>query len=157
MGELAQTVGDMAAPDFGRSLSHSLDALAELKRIAQETEYAQARADQASLLSTADEYARLVNSVRLSLGRMAIPAGAFTTASLALISPDDQSPLEPAAPYNGIVLVSTGTVKEISPATIVPLLPTPPTPETPAKSSPINPTHLASLADAHNFPKAYHP
>ena len=66
VGEFAQTVGDLAASDLGKSLSHSLGALAELERKAQETESTQARADQASLLSTADEYARLVNSVRVS-------------------------------------------------------------------------------------------
>ncbi|KAI9440594.1 Vps5-domain-containing protein [Lactarius indigo] len=66
VGEFAQIVGDLAASDLGKSLSHSLGALAELERKAQETESAQARADQASLLSTADEYARLVNSVRMA-------------------------------------------------------------------------------------------
>ncbi|KAI9451700.1 Vps5-domain-containing protein [Lactarius psammicola] len=68
VGEFAQTVGDLAASDLGKSLSHSLGALAELERKAQETESAQARADQASLLCTADEYARLVNSVRMAFG-----------------------------------------------------------------------------------------
>ncbi|KAH9066714.1 Vps5-domain-containing protein [Lactarius vividus] len=66
VGEFAQSVGDLATSDLGKSLSHSLGALAELERKAQETESAQARADQASLLSTADEYARLVNSVRMA-------------------------------------------------------------------------------------------
>jgi sorting nexin-1/2 len=66
VGEFAQTVSDIAASDLGKSLSHSLEALAELERKVQETESAQARADQATLLSTADEYARLVNSVRVS-------------------------------------------------------------------------------------------
>lgn len=66
VGEFAQTVSDLAASDLGKSLSQSLGALAELERKAQETESAQARADQASLLSTADEYARLVNSVRMA-------------------------------------------------------------------------------------------
>ena len=66
MGEFAQCVGDLAASDLGKTLSQSLGTLAELEPITQETESAQARADQASLLSTADEYARLVNSVRVS-------------------------------------------------------------------------------------------
>ncbi len=66
MGEFAQTVSDLGASDLGKSLSHSLEALAELERKAQETESAQARADQATLLGTADEYARLVNSVRVN-------------------------------------------------------------------------------------------
>jgi hypothetical protein len=68
MGKFVQCVGhgDLAASDLGRTLSQSLGALAELERKAQETESAQARTDQASLLSTADEYAPLVNSVRVS-------------------------------------------------------------------------------------------
>lgn len=66
VGEFAQTVNDLATSDLGKPLSQSLAALAELEHKAQETESAQARADQASLLSTADEYARLVNSVRVS-------------------------------------------------------------------------------------------
>jgi len=64
VGEFAQTIGDLASSDLGKSLSHSLEELAELERKAQQVESAQARADQATLLSTADEYARLVNSVR---------------------------------------------------------------------------------------------
>jgi len=67
VGEFAQTVSDLAASDLGKSVSRALEALAELERKAQETESAQARADQATLLSTADEYARLVNSVRVSV------------------------------------------------------------------------------------------
>ena len=70
IGEFAQTVSDLAASDLGKSVSHSLEALAELERKAQETESAQARADQATLLSTADEYARLVNSVRVRMPSM---------------------------------------------------------------------------------------
>jgi VPS5-like protein len=66
-GEFAQTVSDLAGSDLGKSVSHSLEALAELERKAQETESAQARADQVTLLATADEYARLVNSVRVSV------------------------------------------------------------------------------------------
>jgi sorting nexin-1/2 len=67
VGEFAQIVNDLSASDLGKSVSHSLEALAELERTAQETESAQARSDQATVLSTADEYARLVNSVRVSV------------------------------------------------------------------------------------------
>ena len=49
-----------------KSLLRLLGALAELERKTQETESTQARADQASLLSIADEYAHLVNSIRVS-------------------------------------------------------------------------------------------
>ncbi|KAH9040450.1 hypothetical protein EDB85DRAFT_2140591 [Lactarius pseudohatsudake] len=50
---------------LGKSLSDLLEALAELQRRTQEAESAQARADQASLLSAADEYPRILNSVRV--------------------------------------------------------------------------------------------
>jgi len=66
VGEFAQTDSELATSDLGKSLSHYLEALAELERKAQETESAQARADLAMLLSTADECARLVDSVRVS-------------------------------------------------------------------------------------------
>ncbi|KAI0272519.1 Vps5 C terminal like-domain-containing protein [Gloeopeniophorella convolvens] len=66
VGDFAQAISDLAASDLGKSLSHSLGALEELERKAQESESAQARADQATLLSTADEYTRLVNSVRMA-------------------------------------------------------------------------------------------
>ncbi|KAH9040452.1 hypothetical protein EDB85DRAFT_2272352 [Lactarius pseudohatsudake] len=51
---------------LGKSLLYLLEVLAERERKDRVAESAQACADQASLLSTADEYARLVNSVRLS-------------------------------------------------------------------------------------------
>jgi sorting nexin-1/2 len=73
LGEFAQTVSDLAGSDLGQSLSQSLEAMAELEGKAQETESAQARADQATLLSTVDEYARLINSVRVSNYNAAIP------------------------------------------------------------------------------------
>ena len=46
VGEFAQTVSGPAASDLGKSVSHSLEAPAELKRKVQQTESAQARADQ---------------------------------------------------------------------------------------------------------------
>ncbi|KAH9036413.1 hypothetical protein EDB84DRAFT_1675808 [Lactarius hengduanensis] len=66
VGVFAQAVSDLATSDLGKSLSYFLEALAELQRRTQEVESAQVRADQASLLSAADEYARIVNSVRVS-------------------------------------------------------------------------------------------
>jgi Vps5 C terminal like len=72
VGEFAQIVSDLAASDLGQPLSQLLEALAELEHKAQETESSQARADQATLLSTADEYARLVNSVRVSMTALTI-------------------------------------------------------------------------------------
>ncbi|KAI0032306.1 Vps5 C terminal like-domain-containing protein [Vararia minispora EC-137] len=66
IGEFVQIISDLASSDIGQSLSHSLSALADLERKAQELESAQAQADLVTIMSTADEYARLINSVRLA-------------------------------------------------------------------------------------------
>ena len=65
-GDFAQTVADLASSDIGKSLAHSLSELAEIERKAQEIESAQAQADLVTFMSTADEYARLISSVRVS-------------------------------------------------------------------------------------------
>ncbi|KAH8976988.1 hypothetical protein EDB86DRAFT_3093627 [Lactarius hatsudake] len=61
-----RAVSDLATSDLRKSLSNSLEAPAELGCRTQEAESAQARVDQASLLSAVDEYVRLVNSVRVT-------------------------------------------------------------------------------------------
>ncbi|KAI0372691.1 Vps5-domain-containing protein [Pilatotrama ljubarskyi] len=65
-GEFAQTIVDLAACDVGTQLSVSLSGLAEVERKAQELHSTQAHDDMVTILSTADEYARLINSVRLA-------------------------------------------------------------------------------------------
>ncbi|KAH9847575.1 Vps5 C terminal like-domain-containing protein [Lenzites betulinus] len=65
-GEFAQTITDLAACDVGQQLSASLSGLADVERKAQELQSAQAHDDLMTVLSTADEYARLINSVRLA-------------------------------------------------------------------------------------------
>ncbi|KAI0629115.1 Vps5-domain-containing protein, partial [Trametes polyzona] len=65
-GEFAQTIAELAACDVGKQLSASLAGLAEVERKAQELQTAQAHDDMMTILSTADEYARLINSVRLA-------------------------------------------------------------------------------------------
>ncbi|KAI0644233.1 Vps5-domain-containing protein [Trametes meyenii] len=64
--EFAQTIADLAACDVGKQLSASLAGLAEVERKAQELQSIQAHEDMVTILSTADEYARLINSVRLA-------------------------------------------------------------------------------------------
>lgn len=64
-GEFAQNVSDLAVSDVGRQLAHSLSGLAEVERKAETLQSAQADQDVATLMSTADEYARLINSVRV--------------------------------------------------------------------------------------------
>ncbi|TCD71851.1 Vacuolar protein sorting-associated protein 5 [Steccherinum ochraceum] len=65
-GEFAQTLQDLSTSDIGASLSGALEGLAVVERKAQECQVAQAHADVATLMSIVDEYARLINSVRLA-------------------------------------------------------------------------------------------
>lgn len=66
-GEFAQNLSDLASSDVGKQLSQSLAALAEVQRKAQDLQAAQADQDMATLMATADEYSRLIHSVRVGL------------------------------------------------------------------------------------------
>ncbi|KAA1470300.1 Vps5-domain-containing protein [Dentipellis sp. KUC8613] len=66
IGEFAQTIQDLAASEVGHSLQQSLSGLAEVERKAQDLESEQSQQDMVTILSTADEYARLINSVRMA-------------------------------------------------------------------------------------------
>ncbi|KIM90434.1 hypothetical protein PILCRDRAFT_59950 [Piloderma croceum F 1598] len=66
MGEFAQTITDLSASDVEKQLAHSLAAMADVERKAQELQNTQSRQDMVTLMSTVDEYARLINSVRLA-------------------------------------------------------------------------------------------
>ncbi|KAJ7066572.1 Vps5 C terminal like-domain-containing protein [Mycena amicta] len=66
MGEFGQTVSDLSSSDIGKQLAQSLAGLAEVQHKTQDLQNLQAEQDLITLLSTADEYARLINSVRLA-------------------------------------------------------------------------------------------
>jgi len=84
-GEFAQTISDLSSSDVGKQLAQSLAAMADVERKAQELQNAQSEQDVVTLMSTGevtlqslirtrqtrrpiivDEYARLINSVRVS-------------------------------------------------------------------------------------------
>ncbi|KAK0467060.1 Vps5 C terminal like-domain-containing protein [Desarmillaria tabescens] len=65
-GEFAQTVADLSSSDIGSHLAQSLAGLADVERKAQDNQVAQSEQDMATLMATVDEYARLINSVRLA-------------------------------------------------------------------------------------------
>ncbi|KAG6833009.1 hypothetical protein H0H87_012595 [Tephrocybe sp. NHM501043] len=65
-GEFAQTLSDLSASDMGKQLSQSLAGLADVERKAQDIQAAQSEQDMVTLMGTVDEYARLINSVRLA-------------------------------------------------------------------------------------------
>ncbi|KAH9479365.1 Vacuolar protein sorting-associated protein vps5 [Psilocybe cubensis] len=65
-GEFAQNVTELSESDVGKQLAHSLAGLADIERAAQDLQSAQAEHDLTTLMATVDEYARLINSVRLA-------------------------------------------------------------------------------------------
>jgi len=65
-GEFAQNVSDLSAADVGKQLSQSLAGLADVERKAQDLQSIQSEQDMTTLMATVDEYARLINSVRLA-------------------------------------------------------------------------------------------
>ncbi|KAF8216564.1 Vps5 C terminal like-domain-containing protein, partial [Mycena galopus ATCC 62051] len=66
MAEFATNVTDLSQSDVGKHLASSLAGLADVERKAQNIQSVQAEEDIVTLLSTVDEYARLINSVRLA-------------------------------------------------------------------------------------------
>ncbi|KIM44718.1 hypothetical protein M413DRAFT_25155 [Hebeloma cylindrosporum] len=65
-GEFAQNVSDLSSSDIGKQLAQSLSGLADVERTAQDIQNVQSEQDMATLMATVDEYARLINSVRLA-------------------------------------------------------------------------------------------
>ncbi|KAI0708835.1 hypothetical protein C8T65DRAFT_206433 [Cerioporus squamosus] len=86
-GEFAQAIADLAACDVGNQLSASLLGLAEVERKAQELQTIQGNQEVATVLSTADEYARLINSVRVCASLCSLfPVQSLTSPQLAFSS-----------------------------------------------------------------------
>ncbi|KDR80722.1 hypothetical protein GALMADRAFT_241141, partial [Galerina marginata CBS 339.88] len=65
-GEFAQNVTELSSSDVGKQLAQSLAGLAEVERTAQDLQNIQSEQDLTTLMATVDEYARLINSVRLA-------------------------------------------------------------------------------------------
>ncbi|KAF9475017.1 protein transporter [Pholiota conissans] len=65
-GEFSQNVSDLASSDIGKQLAQSLNGLADVERTTQDIHNIQSEQDITTLMSTVDEYARLINSVRLA-------------------------------------------------------------------------------------------
>ncbi|KAF9563121.1 Vps5-domain-containing protein [Agrocybe pediades] len=65
-GEFAQNVSDLSSSDIAKQLAQSLSGLADVERKAQELQTTQAEQDLVTISATVDEYARLINSVRLA-------------------------------------------------------------------------------------------
>ncbi|KAL4248104.1 hypothetical protein ABKN59_007781 [Abortiporus biennis] len=64
--DFAQTLTELSTSDIGKNLSAAIAGLAEVERKAQDLQSIQSQDDMITIMSTADEYARLINSVRLA-------------------------------------------------------------------------------------------
>ncbi|KAH8832985.1 Vps5 C terminal like-domain-containing protein [Flagelloscypha sp. PMI_526] len=64
--EFAKSVSELSSSDVGRELSQSLAGLADVEESARDLQLIQSDQDMSTLMATADEYARLINSVRLA-------------------------------------------------------------------------------------------
>lgn len=65
-GEFATAITDLSLSDIGKQLEQSLTAMADVQRKAEEVQTIQSQQDIMTLLATADEYSRLINSVRMA-------------------------------------------------------------------------------------------
>lgn len=65
-GEFAAAITDLSLSDIGKQLEQSLAAMADVQRKAEEVQTIQSQQDVMTLLATADEYSRLINSVRMA-------------------------------------------------------------------------------------------
>lgn len=65
-GEFATAITDLSVSDIGKQLEQSLASMADVQRKAEEVQSIQSQQDIMTLLATADEYSRLINSVRMA-------------------------------------------------------------------------------------------
>ncbi|KAG1881142.1 Vps5 C terminal like-domain-containing protein [Suillus subluteus] len=65
-GEFATAITDLSLSDIGKQLAQSLAAMADVQHKAEEVQTIQSQQDIMTLLATADEYSRLINSVRMA-------------------------------------------------------------------------------------------
>lgn len=65
-GDFSAAVADLSSSDIGKGLSQSLAGLADVEHKSQDLQMTQAEQDIITLLATVDEYARLINSVRMA-------------------------------------------------------------------------------------------
>ncbi|KAG7093670.1 hypothetical protein E1B28_007329 [Marasmius oreades] len=64
--EFANSLGELASADVGKQLVHSLSGLSEIEKKAHDLQVVQSDQDMVTFMGTVDEYARLINSVRLT-------------------------------------------------------------------------------------------
>ncbi|KAG9017162.1 Vacuolar protein sorting-associated protein 5 [Tulasnella sp. 427] len=66
ISEFADTIAALSLSDLSKQLTQSLSMLAEVERLYKDMQETQGKDDIITIMGTADEYSRLINSVRLS-------------------------------------------------------------------------------------------
>ena len=66
IGEFAATIGELAESDLNRPLQLALKNLSDVQKKAQDLSHTQAQEDAMTFMATAEEYSRIINSVRVS-------------------------------------------------------------------------------------------
>ncbi|ESK96508.1 sorting nexin 3 [Moniliophthora roreri MCA 2997] len=64
--EFANTLNELSSADVGKQLAQTLSGLAEVEKKAHDLQVTQSEQDMVTFMGTVDEYARLINSVRLA-------------------------------------------------------------------------------------------
>lgn len=67
-GEFSTAIGELSGSDLNPHLSRSLSVLAEVEKKSQDLGQSQAQDDALTLMSTVEEYLRIINSIRVSWG-----------------------------------------------------------------------------------------
>ncbi|KAG8923691.1 Vacuolar protein sorting-associated protein 5, partial [Tulasnella sp. 418] len=68
VSEFAEAISALANSDLSKQLSGSLSILADVEKLYKEIQDKQSKDDALTIMATADEYGRLINSVRLAFG-----------------------------------------------------------------------------------------
>ena len=67
IGEFALAIGELSGSDLGQPLSQALAVLSDVEKKAQDLQHEQAQEDIATFMSTAEEYVRIIGSVRVGI------------------------------------------------------------------------------------------
>lgn len=72
IGEFALAIGELSGSELSKQLSHSLAVMSDVEKKAQDLQQDQALDDATTFMNTAEEYVRLISSVRVCYARVFI-------------------------------------------------------------------------------------
>lgn len=65
IGEFALAIGELSGSELSKQLSHSLAVMSDVEKKAQDLQQEQSLEDTTTFMNTAEEYVRLIGSVRV--------------------------------------------------------------------------------------------